>query len=57
LQPFKLKGYLEYLRERSWWTDVKVLWQSGLAVIFPGTAPPPPLKEIFTYQERTDGGH
>ena len=49
LQPFKLKGYLEYLRARSCWSDVKVLWQSGVAVIFPRTAPPPPLKEIFTY--------
>ena len=48
LQPFKLKGYLEYLRARSWWSDVKVLWQSGVAVILPGTAPPPSLKEIFT---------
>jgi lipopolysaccharide/colanic/teichoic acid biosynthesis glycosyltransferase len=47
LQPYKLKGYLEYLRARSWWSDVKVLWQSMVAVIFPGTAPPPPLNEIF----------
>jgi len=51
LQPFKLKGYLEYLRERSWWSDVKVLWQSGVAVIFPGTAPPPPLKEILNLSD------
>jgi len=58
LLPFKLKGYLEYLRARSWWSDVKVLWLSGVAVIFPGTAPPPSLKEIFTYPKsptrRTD---
>jgi lipopolysaccharide/colanic/teichoic acid biosynthesis glycosyltransferase len=49
LQPFKLKGYVEYLRARSWWSDVRVLWQSSVAVILPGTAPPPPLQEIFTY--------
>ena len=58
LQPFKLKGYLEYLRERTCWSDVKVLWQSSVAVIFPGTAPPPPLKEIFALSdERTGWGH
>ena len=46
LQPFKLEGYLEYLRERSWRSDVKVLWRSALAVVFPGKAPPPTVKEI-----------
>ena len=55
LQPFKLKGYVEYLRARNWWSDVKVLWQSGVAVIFPGTAPPPPLKEIFTFIRSREG--
>jgi hypothetical protein len=58
LQPFKLKGYLEYLRERSWWSDVKVLWKSGIAVIFPGQAPPPTVDEILTYTQKvTESGH
>jgi lipopolysaccharide/colanic/teichoic acid biosynthesis glycosyltransferase len=46
LQPFKLRGYIEYLNQRSWWNDVKVLWKSGVAILFPRTTPPPTLEEI-----------
>ncbi len=46
LQPFKLKGYVEYLRERSCWSDIKILWHSAVAVIFLGQAPPPTMMEI-----------
>jgi lipopolysaccharide/colanic/teichoic acid biosynthesis glycosyltransferase len=46
LQPFKLRGYLEYLRERSWQRDVKVLWKTGLAVILPSKTPPPAIKDL-----------
>jgi lipopolysaccharide/colanic/teichoic acid biosynthesis glycosyltransferase len=41
LQPFKLQGYLEYLQARSWRSDVKVLWATALAVLFPSQAPLP----------------
>jgi lipopolysaccharide/colanic/teichoic acid biosynthesis glycosyltransferase len=41
LQPFKLRGYLEYLRSRSWRTDVKVLWQTCRAVMSHGGAADP----------------
>ena len=33
LQPLKLKGYLAYLSERSWSTDLKVLCRTVVAVI------------------------
>lgn len=46
LQPFKLKGYVEYLEERSWLSDVKVLMRSAVMVIFPSQAPPPTMNEI-----------
>jgi lipopolysaccharide/colanic/teichoic acid biosynthesis glycosyltransferase len=46
LLPFKLKGYLNYLQARSWWSDVKVLWQTVVAVAFPNKTPLPTLKEI-----------
>ena len=46
LQPFKLKGYLEYLRARSWRTDIKVLWQTGRAVMLPGSADHLTLSEL-----------
>lgn len=32
LQPLKLQGYVAYLEQRSWWTDLKVLWQTLLAI-------------------------
>ena len=46
LQPFKLRGYAEYLQRRSWWKDVKVMGKTGLAVILPAKAPPPTVEEI-----------
>ncbi len=46
LQPYKLKGYIEYLRERSWLGDLKILCQTLLAVFLPSKAPPPTLDEI-----------
>lgn len=46
LQPFKLKGYLEYQRRRSWLEDLKVLWRTGAAVILPEKSQPPTLSEM-----------
>jgi len=36
LQPSKLNGYVAYLEERNWWTDVRVLVGTLAAVIVPG---------------------
>ena len=46
LQPYKLHGYVTYLRQRSWRTDVGVLLGTLLAVVFPAQAPPPGMGEI-----------
>ena len=35
LQPLKLSGYLAYLTVRTWRSDLRVLWQTAAAVIFP----------------------
>ena len=35
LQPFKLRGYCEYLRRRTWQSDVGVLWETVLAILWP----------------------
>jgi len=48
LQPLKLKGYVEYLKRRTWRHDLRILWQSGVAVIIPGKAQPPTPRELFT---------
>ena len=36
LQPSKLKGYVAYLEERNWRTDVRVLVCTVAAVVVPG---------------------
>jgi lipopolysaccharide/colanic/teichoic acid biosynthesis glycosyltransferase len=47
LQPFKLRGYLQYLQRRSLSNDVKILWQTAVTVLLPGKAPPPTRSEIM----------
>lgn len=46
LQPYKLSGYIKYLRERTWRTDLRVLFGSVLAVVFPARAKHPAVEEI-----------
>ncbi len=41
LQPYKLRGYRDYLRVRTWETDVSILWQTTLGVIAPKRVRPP----------------
>lgn len=33
LQPFKLRGYLEYLSHRTWWSDVGVVMATVLGIL------------------------
>ncbi|MCI0392479.1 MAG: sugar transferase [Acidobacteria bacterium] len=49
LSPFKLNGYLKYLQSRSWLSDMRVIWQTIVAVIFPSKAPLPTMEEIRTF--------
>lgn len=46
LQPFKLRGYLQYLDERSWWSDIKVLLNTAALLVFRGRTPVPTADEI-----------
>lgn len=46
IQPYKLKGYLEYLQKRNWTSDISVLWQTAVAIVLPATALPPTADEI-----------
>jgi lipopolysaccharide/colanic/teichoic acid biosynthesis glycosyltransferase len=52
LQPFKLEGYLDYLQTRSWRSDLKVLWQTIVAVVFPNKTSLPTLEEVQSYTIR-----
>ncbi len=46
LQPYKLVGYLEYLRRRSFLSDGGVILRTLVAVLVPAVAPPPSLDEV-----------
>ena len=46
LQPYKLKGYTEYLKSRTVGVDLRVICQTIAAVILPASAPLPTLDEI-----------
>lgn len=48
LQPYKLHGYVTYLRQRSWQTDVRVILGTLLTVIFPAQALAPGMDEIVS---------
>ncbi len=41
LQPFKLQGYCAYLRRRTWRSDMGVLWETVLAVLWPSRSGSP----------------
>lgn len=47
LQPYKLKGYVEYLSTRTWWDDLEVIFKTVVAVVLPCKAPPPTHEEIL----------
>lgn len=50
LQPWKLRGYAEYLRERSWRSDLRVLLQTAFAVCLPGRAASAPRSKTKLYE-------
>jgi lipopolysaccharide/colanic/teichoic acid biosynthesis glycosyltransferase len=41
LLPFKLQACIEYAQRRTWRTDVKVLFDTAVAIVLPSRAPPP----------------
>lgn len=46
LQKYKLIGYADYLRDRTWRTDARVLVRTLSAVLRPGKVPPPTVQVI-----------
>lgn len=52
VQPYKIHGYLEYLKIKSLKTDLKIIAQTLKVILFPRTAPPPLLeKVVISYSE------
>lgn len=54
LQPWKLRGYARYLDRRDAWTDLAVLGHTVVAVLFPGSQPPPTLDELAPLGDRLE---
>lgn len=55
LQPFKLRGYIEYLHNRSWWSDIKVLCRTLLVIVWPSVNTRTSANEIsLLVAEHTD---
>ncbi len=48
LLPYKLRAYIDYLKQRSWKTDVGVLCNTVLGVLFPARVPAPSPQEILS---------
>lgn len=46
LQPFKLRGYASFLRDRTWKTDVKIILGTLKAILFPQTSVLPTREEL-----------
>lgn len=49
LQPFKLRGYVQYQQQRTWQSDLRVLYETALAVLLPNRVPPPTLNELTMF--------
>jgi lipopolysaccharide/colanic/teichoic acid biosynthesis glycosyltransferase len=52
LQPYKLKGYLQYLRQRTWQSDLKVLLNTAAVLFFRSRKPAPTADELSALSPR-----
>lgn len=57
LQPYKLQGYLRFISDRTWKTDLKVIFETCIAIVFPQTAKPPTVEEMqwFLLESKASG--
>jgi lipopolysaccharide/colanic/teichoic acid biosynthesis glycosyltransferase len=46
LQPYKLRGYIDFVRAKSLRTDLRIIGRTLKAVVFPGSSSPLTLEEI-----------
>lgn len=46
LQPYKLRGYVHYVNNRTWQKDVSIIFRTMKAIVFPGTVTQPTVEEL-----------
>lgn len=52
VQPYKLRGYLRFVRNKTWKTDIRIVARTLRAVVFPKTVKPPSKEELqFSFAE------
>ena len=47
VQPYKLRGYVHFARNRNWKNDVRIVCRTLIAIVFPQTATPPSKEELL----------
>jgi len=52
VQPFKLRGYLKFIREKSWKTDIRIIGRTLKVIALPRTVTSPSKEEMqWSYAE------
>lgn len=52
IQPYKLRGYANFVREKSWKTDIRIIARTLKAVFFPQSVKAPSKEELqFSFAE------
>ena len=52
IQPYKLRGYAQFVRDKSWKTDIRIIGRTLRAVVFPKTVKAPSKEEMqWSYAE------
>lgn len=46
LQPYKLRGYVDFVRTRTWKKDVSIIFRTIKAIVFPQTVRQPTIEEM-----------
>lgn len=46
IQPYKVRGYLRFVRDKTWKTDIRIVARTIWAVAFPATVKPPSKEEL-----------
>jgi lipopolysaccharide/colanic/teichoic acid biosynthesis glycosyltransferase len=46
LQPYKLRGYVHFVRNRTWKKDLNIIFRTMKAILFPKTVTQPTIEEM-----------